>query len=98
MKRIFGCKVSATTYDVPISYYDVDSKQFVQTVVKDTTVRNAVDLKKSVAADFNCKTSQVMIGNFERHTASMEIDCTIAELMNILDSAGIAHSDIETSK
>nr|DAE45680.1 MAG TPA: Serine/Threonine Kinase [Bacteriophage sp.] len=39
-----------------------------------------------------------MVGGFERPTSSLEIDCTISELVKVLDSAGVAHGDIETSK
>lgn len=98
MKRIFGCKVSATTYDVPVMYLSENTNSFQSTLVTGTTTRNAVDLKREVAANFGCKPSQVMVGEFERHTSSLEIACSIAELVKILDSAGVAHSDIETSK
>ena len=98
MKRIFGCKVSATTYDVPVTYFDSETNTFKATLISDTTTRNAVDLKRAVAGNFGCKTSQVIVGDFMRHTSSVEIDCTIAELVKILDAAGITHSDVETSK
>lgn len=98
MKRIYGCKVSATTYDVPVTYFDSETNGFEKKLVTNTVTRNAIDLKREIAGNFGCKTSQVIVGNFIRHTSSLEIDCTLDELVKILDSAGIAHSDIETSK
>lgn len=98
MKRIFGCKVSATTYDVPVTYFDSETNGFEDKLITGTTTRNAVDIKHEVAGNFGCKTSQVIVGNFIRHTSTLNVDCTLAELVKILDSAGIAHSDIETSK
>ena len=49
MKRIYGCKVSATTYDVPVTYFDSETNTFKATLISNTTVRNSVDLKREVA-------------------------------------------------